>query len=594
MVLISLFLGKPYELHFSKSYAEDRFDLLYERWTPTARLTVFPGNIYNPDPRNAFGWGFGNRYPGHQLSQHWIDQDGSAGTPMTEHETAPSELEYLFYDVTSAGYQLRPPQSVCIIGAGGGRDILTALKAGATRVDAVELNPAMIETVSEVFGEFSGDPYHLPGVHAHAREGRSFLTHTDRQYDLIQVSLIDSWAATTAGAYALSENYLYTVESIRQLWDRLTATGLASVSRWSGGVESQLESLRLALLVEEALTLEGVASPREHFLVVQGGVVATLLFSKQAFGPGDIERLDRIIEERGFLRLWPLDDQATLLTDPQAPWVSRALVQGVDALTENGLFLDPPTDDRPFFFQNVRPFSSINPLLQSVLSFNDRAARLPLFLILAVGSLTLVLFFAPFALARRLERGPGFWRGSAYFIAIGLGFMLVEAPLIQKFILYLGHPSYATTVVLSGLLLGSGLGSLAAGKVDLAQISRLRWLLPLAIAIVNVALSPIFGATLGVAFAPRVAVSLAIVVPLGVCLGFAFPTGMIAFGERNKAWLWALNGAASVLATTTALALAPYTGLTGVVWVGAICYLGATFALPRVRALTRTAATATR
>src|SRR5262249_52511395 len=150
--------------------------------------------------------------------QMWIDQDGAAGTPI-EHLTGdPRALEHLMFDVTSVGYQVAFPRRVCVIGAGGGRDVVTALAAGAVEVDAVELNRATVEVVSSVAREFSGDIYHYPGVRAVVGEGRSYLARAPGPYDMIQISLVDSWAATVAGAYALSENFLYTQEALQLYW----------------------------------------------------------------------------------------------------------------------------------------------------------------------------------------------------------------------------------------------------------------------------------------------------------------------------------------------------------------------------------------
>src|SRR5205085_10237563 len=129
-----------------------------------------------------------------------------------------------------------------------------------------ELNPTSVRLVSKEFGDYSGDVYHLPGVHAVASEGRSYLTRSAKRYDLIQISLIDSWAATAAGAYALSENYLYTVEAYRLYWHRLSERGMVSTSRWM----TDLEAVRLANLVRVALGQEGVAAPEPHLAIAQG------------------------------------------------------------------------------------------------------------------------------------------------------------------------------------------------------------------------------------------------------------------------------------------------------------------------------------
>jgi hypothetical protein len=200
--------GTPFEVQHNKLYKElEQFRLL-ERWTPTARITVFSMSPFKLDQKIPWGWGYGSRYQPSPRKQLWIDQDGSAGTPVEIPNADLSNLDHLFYDVTSVGYQLRPPQRVAVIGAGGGRDVLTALKSGAASVDAIEMNGAIVEALAELLDGTDGNAYARPGVVPIVSEGRSYLSRTEKKYDLIQLSLVDSWAATAAGAYALSENYL--------------------------------------------------------------------------------------------------------------------------------------------------------------------------------------------------------------------------------------------------------------------------------------------------------------------------------------------------------------------------------------------------
>jgi hypothetical protein len=575
VIAASLVWGAPYQVEVSKSYPEAIFDRVYEKWTPTARLTVFRRVFWEGKKGVAFGWGMGSRYEPKKLEQLWIEQDGSAGTPITRYSGKDAEIEHLFFDVTSVGYQLRKPERVCIIGAGGGRDILTALRSGARNVDAVELNPAMIDIATRVYGDFSGEVYSLPGVRSINREGRNHLTRTPERYDLIQISLIDSWAATSAGAYALSENYLYTLESMQLYWSRLTDHGIVSISRWMQG-DMQMEGVRLALLAADALERKGIETPLDHVAILQGGYVATLLMSRDPFEPEALARLDAISAERGFTRHWPPGPGA-----PVESLVIDVLTAGPAKLEDRGLFLDPPTDDRPFFFQSVRAFGSVEEGLMDEISVNDDAGRLPRFLISTVLVLTLLLFFSPFLFFRRQQRSPGFWRSCGYFLSIGVAFMLVEIPFIQRFILYLGHPSYATTVVLSTLLLGSGIGSALASRIDSTLLFRLRWLLPLAVALVNLAAAPFIDFTIGWTLAARVTASILAMGPLGFFMGFAFPTGMMGAGESDRAWFWALNGAASVLASASCVALAAYIGFSGIVWLGVAGYAGACMLIPR-------------
>jgi len=591
---VSLWQGDAYELRYTKKYAEgDR--VLFEKWTPTGRIAIFPDVFHSDDPGAAFAWGFGTNFTAPHVEQLWLEQDGSAGTPITKwpgndalrrdgagateagdaageeaagaDSTGIGPLGHLFYDVTSFAYQIRPPRSVCVIGAGGGRDVLTALRAGATSVDAVELNPHIVGAVSGPFADYSGDPYHMPGVHAVVSEGRSHLTRTTSSYDLIQISMVDSWAATAAGAYSLSENFLYTTEAFQLYWDRLTDDGVVSFSRWF--LDRHLvEAARLALLAQDALRRRGVADPRQHIAVAAAGAVATLVISKRPFRAEDLALIDEVCVRRGFQRVWPPQGRS-----PQLALLHGLLAAGADAKPPPGLDLSPPVDDRPFFFQTVPVLGRVDRDLVARLSVNEQSVVLLRRLIVLVTGLTIALFFLPVVLRGRAKRTASFWPGSLFFAAIGLAFLYVETSWIHRFILYLGHPSYATTVVLAAVLLGAGIGSLAAGRVRPGTANAVLLALPLVVVLVNAVIGPVFAATLGWSFAGRVAASLAFLLPPAFLMGFPFPLGMTRFGEDHRPWFWAMNGAFSVLASVSSLALSMVVGYRAVGYAAAVLYV---------------------
>jgi hypothetical protein len=572
-------LGEPLRVKRSKLYAE--VVQMHERWTPTARLTFFDVKealaVIAPGAKEAPGhaWGQGTKAPLVFVDQFWMEQDGTAGTPITRFDgdvADMSEFDYLRFDVTAVGYDVRNPRRVAIIGGGGGRDILTALHGRAEHVDVAEFNAGVVDTVSTRYREFSGDIYHQRGVHAHVSEGRSFVTRSAGNYDLIQVSLIDSWAATAAGAYTLAENNLYTVEAFQSYIERLAPDGMLSTSRWRPGQFGPgmfgHECDRLVLLARAALLANGVAEPARHIAVVGGGTVATMLLSKRPFDDGEIARIAAACERRGFDLMHPLP--AANGADAR---IARLLRDGPSEAETRGLMMDAPTDDRPFFFQSLPVFGRFDLEFARAQGINEEGVATLQLLMIVVAAFTLVLFFAPFVLARWLPKGRGFWRGSGYFAAIGLSFMLIEIPWLQRFVLYLGHPSIAAAVVIGALLLGAGCGSLRAERTGVLRASRIWWLVPLVLAGVNLGLSPLFAATLGAAEWLRILIAVAVMLPVGFLLGHFFPLGMLRFGDESKAWFWAINGAAGVLAGVSSLALAMAFGFLAVAWLGIAGYL---------------------
>ncbi len=556
---------QPLRVEYNKSYSEQDVRPLHVRWTPTARITVFSKPIWNRDPNLPWMWGLGSRFVPEPITQMWIDQDGSAGTPIESFSGDLSSLQYLMFDVTSVGYQLMNPATACVIGVGGGRDVLTALTSGTRSVDAVELNRGIVEMLSGPVRQFSGDVYHAPGVTPVVSEGRSYLMRTAKHFDLIQVSLVDSWAATAAGAYALSENYLYTVEAFGLYWDRLSDDGVISISRFSAGMQV-IESARLVLLAQESLRRIGVESPRAHIAFVEAGGVGTLLVTRKPLTATRLAELDGIVASRGFARIWPAENPDS------SHHVAVVLREGSGRYDALGLDLSTPTDDRPFFFQAVSIVSGADPQLVKKLGFNERSVGVLRTLILLLCGVALLLFFSPFLLAGRLERAPGFWRGTGYFAAIGLGFMLIEVPWIQKAILYLGHPSYATAIVIGSILAGAGSGSMLAARLPLSLVLRLRWLLPVMLIATYLVSLPLLDATLLYPTPVRVAIAFLLILPSGFLLGFPFPSGMMYFGDSNKAWFWAINGAFGVVASALSLGLAMFAGFSFVIACGIVAY----------------------
>jgi hypothetical protein len=476
----------------------------------------------------------------------------------------------LLFDVTSLAYQITYPRKACIIGAGGGRDVVTALATGTRQIDAVEINRAIVELLEGPLAAFSGDIYRRPGVNAIVSEGRSFLTRTRNTYDLIQISLVDSWAATSAGAYALSENYLYTVEALRLYLRRTSPGGVVSISRWSDFIQP-FESARLILLAEEALRQESVASPRDHLLFVTGSAVGTLIISKEPLSQAMLHKCDAVAEQRGFVRQWPGRSGKPLVS-----LVSMVMNHGVQLFAGTGLDLRPPTDDRPFFFQAARLFSlNAETVAALATDMNIQSTSILRLTLIILGIIAVALFFLPFVIFKKPNRSPGFWSASGYFALVGIGFMAVELVWIQKSILFLGHPSYATAVVLASLLFGAGVGSALVSYLSLARARRLLVFLPIIGAVASLTLTPLFRTALAYPLAARVVCASMVFVFAGLFMGLALPLGFITFGDRQKAWFWAVNGASGVLASALSIALAMTFGFVATSLVGVACYVGA-------------------
>lgn len=579
VVVAIVALGAPLRIGSTKGADERAIVPDHVVWTPTARLSFFDMRKTFKKDVPGWMWGWGTKAQAVTVEQVFMEQDSQAGTPISKFDGDTqdmSEFEFLMFDVTSVGYQIHDPRRVAIIGGGGGRDILTALRSGATDIDVAEFNAGVIHAVSTRFREFSGDIYHAKGVNAFASEGRAFLTRSRGEYDQIQISLIDSWAATAAGAFTLAENNLYTVEAYVLYLQRLAANGVVSTSRWRGS-NFPLEAGRLVLLNQAALQRLGVARPEDHILVISGAAVSTVLTGKRPFTAEQIARARAVCEQRGFELSYPAEPKPHTTNGEPTPAElcdpPTLLRDGPAALAARGIVVTPSTDDRPFFFQTLPVLGRFDPELAKTLGINAQGVVALQILMMMLSALTVVLFFAPFALGRWMRRPEGFWRGSGFFAAIGLSFMFIEIPWLQRFVLFLGHPSTAAAVVIGALLLGAGAGALRSERTGLGVARRLWPLVPIALGIVNLAMTPLFEAALGLTEPVRITIAIALLLPVGFLLGHFFPLGMARFHDDNKAWFWAVNGACGVLAGACSLALAMAIGFQAVAWIGVAGYV---------------------
>ena len=551
----------------------------HEAWSSFARVTVRP--IPDGWPR---GWGISPRFvPDRKVEQLLLQIDAAAGTVLTRFEGDPAAVRHLQWDVTSLAYHLRPGGHAAVVGVGGGRDVLAALTCGSRAVTGIELNGAILELLRGRYAGFTGRLERLPGVRLVHDEARSWLSRTPERFDVVQLSLIDTWAATAAGAFALAENGLYTTEAWAVFLERLAPGGLLSVSRYYAP-DSPHELRRLVALAAAALRGAGVADPAPHLAVAvcphqptQPGV-ANLLLSREPLSPGDVAALERLCGELGF--------ELLLAPGGSGPdEVLRRLARG-EPPGASAYDLSPPTDDRPFFFNMLRLRDALGGR-RGEGGANDpnlRAVSVLSLLLLVSGGLCLLCLGGP--LLWRTERAPLRGNGDLFllFAAIGTGFMLVEVALLQRLSLFLGHPVWGLCVVLFGFLLGGAAGSWLTPAGGRGRRAAALLLLGALLAS-QVAVPPLLLAARGAGTPARIGLALLTLLPLGCLMGMPFPLGMRAALARAPGlapWLWGINGATSVTGSVLALALALELGTAATGWAGLGCYALAAAVLLRL------------
>jgi len=484
------------------------------------------------------------------------------------------------YDLTALPYHLRRGDAG-IIGVGGGRDVLSALWGGSSSITGIEINDNLLYALKGPFREFS-QVANRPEVTLMHGEARSVLSRTDRRFDILQMSLIDTWAATGAGAFTLSENGLYTIEGWRVFLGTLKPGGVFSVSRWFLP-SSTSETSRLLALGVAALLDRGVHRPQDHMVMLAKGTIATLLVSNEPFTPADRESVTRLAASQRFSVL------VSPWTEPADRWLGGIVRSGSPQELKNAIAhpvfdFSPPTDERPFFFNTMKPagiFKAYDGPRNGVLWGNLRATftLVLLFLIAVVLALAIIVWPLVRSGLPTMDAGS-FGMSVAYFGLIGFGYMLIQIPLLQRFSVYLGHPTYTSAVILFSMIFFTGIGSLVS---DRFPIDRNRWLLklPILIAALSFALTlliqPLMNATIHLGLPARSLTVVACVASIAVLLGFCFPIGMSLVGRLSgdaTAWMWGgVNGACGVVASIVAVAISMWLGIDVNLMIAGLLYL---------------------
>src|SRR6476469_2954727 len=584
LLIAANYSGKIVDVIYAKGVYRDPKWIEYSRWNAISRIEVSTqlGGRYvviDADATTAIM----NVDPA-KWEQNGAPTPMGTGLPDTQ---GFNWKKSLMSAAPSVANVLRPHGEFAIIGPGGGVDVMRAVANGSPSVTGIEINPTIANNVMRGrYANYSFHLYDLPQVHIHVQDGRSYIRGSHEKYDVVQMTLVDTWASTAAGAFALSENNLYTIEAFREYFDHLKPDGMIAITRWE--FKQPREALRVVSQGIEALHQVGVADPRQHFVVIADGGLdedgrpVLVLAKKSPFTAAEYAAVaDHVRENPNLFWLNPTTEFAGLRSLPPAAGAFRSLIESNDParFARNYAYnVSPVSDSAPFFFFTLKTRHVIQNILAGTGRGMDWRINLGVVVLgmLLIISIVAVMAFLilPLALHRHRQHAPKTGIVALlYFIAVGFGFILVEISLIQRFVLFLGHPTYALTVVVFLLLLSSGAGSVAARR----WISTGRRILPLlglisSIIVVDVALLPwLLSAAIGLPFVIKLLVSGVVLAPLGFLMGMPFPTGLRLV--KTVEWAWALNAAASVLGSVMAMIIAIHFGLTITLLCAAAAYL---------------------
>jgi hypothetical protein len=589
LVLIAVnYSGRFFDIVYAKGGFRDAAWVEFSRWNAISRVEVDRQGDARAIVIDA------------DASTYLMNVDPKKNWKGTEWE------EHLMSAPPSLANVLRPHGDYAIIGPGGGVDVVRALAFGSPSVTGIEINPIIANTIMrDRYADYVYHLYERPEVHIHVTDGRSFVRSTSQQFDVVQMTLVDTWASTAAGAFALSENSLYTVEAFREYFEHLKPDGIIAITRWE--FQQPREALRVVSVAMQALHELGVADTRGNFMAVsEGGLnkdgIPVVVLAKHL--PFTLEERARVrahvaANPRLFLLYDPADRDLVPVNDQEGQYAANGdsftkLIQLNDPQRFAARYpydVSPVTDNAPFFFFNLKLGQVLRPgALQQGMDWKVNLGVAVLGMVLAISLMAVLGFLiVPLAMSARNQQLRPI--RLLYFVAVGLGYILVEIAFIQRFVLFLGHPVYALTVVVFLLLLSSGAGSM----VSRWWLAEARWLwLPLlliaGVLLVYVALLPgLLNQLVGLPFAGKLLVSAGLLIPLGFAMGMPFPTGLRTLaltigrefpvvpendtGANLVEWAWAMNAASSVLGSVVAVMIAIQFGLNATLASGAAAYL---------------------
>jgi SAM-dependent methyltransferase len=565
--------------------------LLGTYWDPISRVDV----LESPAARTAPGLSL--EYLNPLPSQLGLTVDGDQLNAITRFHGEPreaGELRFLDFLPSSLPYRITRPQRVLILEPKGGLEVLNALFHETKETVVIETNPTIVQLLKGSYGDYSGRIYWRDGVQANIENGRSYLHRAPPPFDLIVLPLSESLGASSSGFIGLHEDYRLTMEAFQEYFRVLKPGGFLFASLYL--LPPPRAELRLVSTVREALRKTG-KRPADHILAYRSWGTFSLLVKKDPILSPEIESLKSFCQQQRYdLVYYPgisLEEVNLYNRFPQPLYY-----EGMQGLLREGMGLgaaypfdlSPATDDRPFFhyFFRWEYWREIYQLAGGKWQILLEGGFLVLAVFFLALTLSLLFIILPVILRQGEKSGvPGVrpFPWVIYFVALGLGFMFVEISLIQRFILFLGHPVYSVSLVIFSLLVSAGMGSRLSMRIDPKTLWRVKGIL-LGVAgllflgaILYPQVLPVFqGKTLILRFV----LTFLFITPLGFFMGMPFPLGIRLVGSQRPSlvpWAWCANGCASVLGSILPVILALTWGFQTVFFAAATCYSLALFVI---------------
>lgn len=578
LTMVYVFMPPLPKIHHTKglpmtlSFPDARIEA--KRVGPLGMIHVVGSDLIRHVPGLSLNFGLKDESPPTVLpKQKAIFTDADALSPISRFSGDLDELMYLDFTTMALPYHIRQPESLLVVGAGGGADVLLGLRHHVPGITALEANQQIAGLLRKPFAEFSGHLYTQPAVRLKVREARQFLHATDEQFDLIQLSLLDSFVTSAGGLHSATVSYLYTREAFELYLSRLTGTGILAITRWLK--LPPRDALRVVSTAVSALRRMHLSPhPEKHLLFIRSWKTATILVSKAPFTTEEIALATEFCDKRSFDLAYYAGmemERANRYDVQESPhyFVGAKALAGQEAASFHKRYVfdvSATTDDRPFFSHFFRWDKAPTLLRQLRKEWLPMVEMGYVFIVATLVQAVLgstVLILLPLLFLRRVQ-GRAYQTGAApsaidvfgtlfYFACIGLAFMFLEMALLPKYTLLLSHPVYSAAVVLSTVLVFAGCGSLSVRRFQ----SMGSWFLWIALVAVSlwvtfhaIAGDRLFYMAMGWSFGARTVLSVLLLSWVSFFLGWPFPSGLRVMARKFPElvpWAWGINGCASVI-----------------------------------------------
>ncbi len=567
---LSTFLSSPTSEH------------LYQQWTPLSRVDAVGWDKTENSWKSSYAVsGVSPHFKGRGSEFRMIGYDGGSFAVMYEYKNTDAELQVFRQHLMAAPYKVHHKPETLIIGLGGGADALAGIANGVGNMTAVELNPVTIELGKTQFAEFNGGLFNRTDMNVVNAEGRHFIDAEDKDYDLIVLNSIDTLSALSTGAYVLAESYLYTREAFSSYLSSLSPGGMFALYSYDnfGIAGPTYIILRFVSTFDAALRAKGIEDPAAHVVVIAATgttpLVATLV-KNEPFTALELNALSKFVDQQGF-SFWHRPDVAV---DHQvARFLHQTEAERAAFIDDHYLRLDPATDNSPFFFNFYKWRTLLFKHSDDTGTSPATGQRMLMLMLVQALAIAFVMILWPLRTMRvegAVRKPLGF---IVYFASLGLGFILLEIGLMQRFVLFLGFPTYSLSVVLFCLLTFTGIGSALSTRLIGRPERGLPVLVVALVAVVAVlhnVLPWIFATYLKEPLPWRILMTVLVFAPLGTLLGMFFPLGIRVverIDHRLVPWAWGINGVTSVVGTITSVMLAMAYGFTAVMVLSLAIYI---------------------